>query len=147
MIGLGTLKPGTKSQVRGNCGVNACMELWPPPPTGSLISCWLLLSLTTEAEHWLSCLWGSKANGRPSKNTAATDLSKLLGMYSLIITWGKMTAGYRKALKRRIWCQMATLTPWNEYGITDCFSSSGIRTHFCKGCLKEYSLWSPPILF
>ena len=45
MIDLEILKPGTKNQVRENCGVNGRMELWPPPPTGSLISCRLPLLL------------------------------------------------------------------------------------------------------
>lgn len=61
-------------------------------------------------------LWGLMA--WPTKNTAATDLSKLLGMYGLIITRGrkkekekkKKAAGYRKVLKSRIY-----YAKWTHY--------------------------------
>lgn len=56
----------------------------------------------------------------PTKSSTATDLSKLLGMYGLIITRGKKakagkkTAGYTEALRSRFYYAKwiyVTLTP------------------------------------
>ena len=73
----------------------------------------------------------------PTKNTTATDLGKLLGIvwfdYFKGVKKEKRQQGIRELFKRESFIMpnsYTTLTPQNEYGITDSSSSSGIKTCF-----------------
>lgn len=123
----------------------------PPPPPGSLMSCWLPLSLYYWGWNLIKLLLGLQGlMVWPTRNTAVTDLSKLRGICGLIITRGENAHRHRKALKSRIyhakWIHYFDTLKW-IWNFSDSFSSSGIKTHFWKASSKSTHFATHPFYF
>lgn len=123
-----------------------------PPAPGSLMSCsWLSLSLYYWGWKLIKLLMGLQGlMVWPTRNTAVTDLSKLRDIVVWLLQGGEKVCKAQESFKKQVLsCEMDILLwhPKMNMEFLWFFLLIWYQNSFLKGFLKEYSRWTPPIVF